>query len=106
MDDFMTLCTDRVARGAAYMDENYPGWERKINLDTLDIQDGCKCILGQATPEGYLDAVNKIRDSVPAEYYVGTVSSDHGFCGGHTITELWITLIKGRFNSGVLSDDK
>lgn len=39
---------ERVARGAAFMDANYPGWVDKIDLNTLDIHSACDCVLGQA----------------------------------------------------------
>lgn len=39
--------TDRVARGAAELDRILPGWERKIDLETLELQTGCRCVLGQ-----------------------------------------------------------
>jgi len=36
-----------VERGAALLDERKPGWDRKIDLDTLNLADGCNCVLGQ-----------------------------------------------------------
>lgn len=44
-----TLLTveDRVARGAALLDEKVPGWVDLIDLDTLDLGSPCRCILGQ-----------------------------------------------------------
>jgi hypothetical protein len=38
---------DRVAQGAALLDFKVPGWEQRINLDTLDIQMTTACVLGQ-----------------------------------------------------------
>lgn len=37
----------RVARGAAWLDEKYPGWYSKIDLSVLDISDCYQCVLGQ-----------------------------------------------------------
>jgi hypothetical protein len=38
---------DRVARGAALLDEKQPGWASKLNFDIFNI-DGCySCVLGQ-----------------------------------------------------------
>lgn len=57
----MTSVTDRVAAGAAYLDEHDPGWwradvERAIDLDTLDLFHGDRCILGQRCPVSVLAA--------------------------------------------------
>lgn len=36
-----------VALGVASLDDDLPGWERKVNLEMLDIQFENKCILAQ-----------------------------------------------------------
>ena len=36
-----------IERGAAFLDEHFPGWEDKIDPETLNLEDGCNCILGQ-----------------------------------------------------------
>ena len=38
---------DRVARGAALLDEHLPGWTDEIDLDDLDLENPCLCVLGQ-----------------------------------------------------------
>lgn len=38
---------DLVQRGAALLDEKLPGWADQIDLDTLQMADGCRCVLGQ-----------------------------------------------------------
>ena len=38
---------ERVARGAALLDEKVPGWRERINLDTFAISSCERCILGQ-----------------------------------------------------------
>lgn len=43
MDDV----AERVASGAALLDEKRPGWWREIDLATLDIGDTCNCVVGQ-----------------------------------------------------------
>lgn len=45
----MTSATiaERVQRGAAFLDENFPDWTNEIDLRTLDLSSGCACILGQ-----------------------------------------------------------
>jgi hypothetical protein len=43
----MTTIAERVAKGAALLDREEPGWEQRIDLETLALDDPCKCILGQ-----------------------------------------------------------
>jgi hypothetical protein len=37
----------RVRRGVRLLDREKPGWERKIDLDRLDLGHTCNCVLGQ-----------------------------------------------------------
>lgn len=37
----------RVERGARWLDENFPGWEGRIDLDTLELSSSEQCICGQ-----------------------------------------------------------
>lgn len=43
MDDY----TERVARGAALLDEQEPGWAARIDVSRLDLESDCQCVLGQ-----------------------------------------------------------
>lgn len=43
----MSTTAERVARGAAWLDEKYPGWFNKIDLSILDLADCTQCVLGQ-----------------------------------------------------------
>ncbi len=43
----MTTTAERVARGAAFLDEKMPGWDQRIDLDKLDLAAPCRCVLGQ-----------------------------------------------------------
>jgi len=38
---------ERVERGATYLDDVDPGWHRRVNADTLELEDGEHCVLGQ-----------------------------------------------------------
>lgn len=38
---------ERVERGAAYLDDADPGWHRRVDSETLELDDGRHCILGQ-----------------------------------------------------------
>lgn len=49
MTETMTIA-ERVAAGAALLDEHVPGWDRRINLVLLDLPDTCNCVLGQLFP--------------------------------------------------------
>lgn len=44
-----------VVRGAEFLDENLPGWEKKIDLETLDLSSTCGCVLGQQLRTGQAD---------------------------------------------------
>lgn len=39
---------ERVAAGADLLDKRIPGWRTRINLETLDLNESCRCILGQS----------------------------------------------------------
>ena len=43
----MSTIAERVAAGAAWLDENRPGWVERIDLQTLNLGDPCRCVLGQ-----------------------------------------------------------
>lgn len=38
---------DLVQKGAALLDVRLPGWADQIDLDTLELSNGCRCVLGQ-----------------------------------------------------------
>lgn len=38
---------DRVAAGVAWLDANAPDWLDRIDLDELQMDDCCRCMLGQ-----------------------------------------------------------
>jgi len=48
---------EQIAKGAALLDEKWPGWENVISLDTLDIGSSCDCIIGQLYPGQEFPAV-------------------------------------------------
>lgn len=56
--------TERVAAGAALLDEKRPGWWRRIDLNTLVLSSPCNCILGQEFDEFWLglDGLELDRD--------------------------------------------
>jgi hypothetical protein len=42
---------ERVENGARWLDENFPGWEGRINIETLELQSTSDCICGQVFEE-------------------------------------------------------
>jgi hypothetical protein len=47
----MSTIAERVAAGAAWLDEREPGWIDRIDLDTLDLRDCTRCVGGQLAGE-------------------------------------------------------
>lgn len=45
------ILRDAVEQSAATLDRHFPGWEDKIDLDTLDISNVNQCVLGQLFQE-------------------------------------------------------
>jgi hypothetical protein len=43
----MSLLEERVECGIIWLDERHPEWADRIDLATLNLADGCQCILGQ-----------------------------------------------------------
>lgn len=95
----------RVMTGVEWLDQVHPGWERKIDVSTLDITDACSCVIGQVT--GTWDSFRVVVRSVFGE--VGSTDwhnwiGQHGFSFAED-TETWLLLIKSRFDTGILSDN-
>ncbi len=57
---------ENVKRGAVLLDKERPGWRDEINLSTLDLADGCFCILGQVFGY-YSDGVWAVFDVDPSD---------------------------------------
>lgn len=99
-----------VATGAAWLDEVSPGWEREIDLGTLNISDCYNCVLGQslrrvAAEKGFKSGYHYGADELSGAYpYVSSWVVEHGFLmpGDEPI---WVELLKERFSTGNLSDN-
>jgi hypothetical protein len=50
--------TERIARGAAFLDEKQPGWRERIDLGELDLNSSECCILGQLFPGSYFSTLS------------------------------------------------
>lgn len=106
-----TSVEQRVAAGAAWLDEHEPGWERRIDLGVLELADDCRCVLGQlsgrtmdeACLSPFSDYVMEYgpSDTVRFGFNVMVGGSAAAFTA---LDEAWISLIKSRFDSGTLSD--
>jgi hypothetical protein len=103
---------ERVAKGAAWLDKEVPGWERKIDLSILQLSSCCDCICGQAMAdmlEGYyIDGFSRAMD-ISNSAYNYEWAKDHGFYyyDEHDLVALeaaWTSLIKERHNTGNFSD--
>lgn len=119
---------EKVTLGAEWLDKHFPGWEREINLGTLNLNDCTACICGQSLRKF-------VGDDTYANYLIGGIFSgydfalaaefsnvgefwarrdmaqrwaiDHGFYPDdkNKVEEAWVALIKERFASGLLSDE-
>ena len=43
----MNTIAERVAAGAAFLDEREPDWWRRIDVKRLELASSCQCVLGQ-----------------------------------------------------------
>lgn len=66
---------DRVAKGAALLDEHYPGWAARIAADDLAMSLCDKCVLGQVYGD-YWDGFRTIKKRMPWGLYS---TADFGF---------------------------
>lgn len=51
---------EAVRRGMKWLDANVPNWREKVDVDSLDLQAPCGCVLGQIDGDFY-EAVWKRR---------------------------------------------
>lgn len=81
-----------VAAGVAYMDETMPGWADLIDIETLDIDNAERCIIGQThggTGEEY------IRLSHHNNGWI----EQHAFCDSASFQAEWVKVISARQNA-------
>jgi hypothetical protein len=99
----MATIAERVARGAALLDEREPGWWKRIDLGKLDLASTCRCVLGQLwddAPELWFDTGPYKRALDELGLYHGK-DEDLGFDredGEHypPLTAAWRELIEDR----------
>ncbi len=73
----------RVLNGASWLDENYPGWWKTIDLVKLDVAHGDKCILGQLFDSLPTEQQEKMRAVVACQD--GLVPVVNGRINGYTV---------------------
>lgn len=59
----MSKLKERVERGARLLDEHFPGWWKRINLDTLRMNRCTQCVVGQLTNVG-----PRVEDAASHDY--------------------------------------
>lgn len=71
----------RVAAGAAWLDEQVPSWLDLIDLYTLRLDDGCRCILGQTFGDYGLaplaGAPDEEFDEDEGRYFLGEIPDEY-----------------------------
>lgn len=89
-----TAIAARVARGADWLDQNYPNWWQAIEISTLDVASCHHCVLGQVftgcIPVGEGDQIlAQVLDSMSGfERQAAQESVATGYWGGYnTLTE-------------------
>jgi hypothetical protein len=101
----MATIAERVARGAALLDEREPGWWQRIDLGALDMDEPCECVLGQLATDKQVDwrrawplICNQF--DVRASFWVADDERpsdvDLGFTGPPNLGEFWRELIEKR----------
>lgn len=74
-----------VAKGIAVLDREKPGWEDRINVPELDLEDMNQCILGQLFMDqvsgefGYLVGVSRLSGEYPSGEAGVDWATEHGF---------------------------
>lgn len=109
----------RVKQGMAFLDEHKPGWVEEIDLGRFDIDDGCRCVLGQIFEEeaagdggyaGYTYACHKVWPEVlnghdkPSQYgfsiepgrYINANDDRYQQLAWQVLDEIWIEEIGRR----------
>jgi hypothetical protein len=99
----MSTIAERVARGAALLDEREPGWWQRIDLETLDLGAPCHCVLGQLAtdledPTSWLVILDRfdltwVDDSDKQLGFNALTSSDRSYAN---LTAAWRELIEAR----------
>jgi hypothetical protein len=97
------VAVSRVARGVAFLNARVPGWEERVDLNTLDIQHLEHCVLGQLFGD-YVIGVEELGlkeegdrlDEVSVHSLGFQASGDEGQPTYADLTEAWKAIIEER----------
>lgn len=93
--------TPEVQAGAELLDRVHPGWFEKINVETLDLVECDRCVLGQLYGH-FRKGVEAV--GLPVTLYNMYVGAEYGFnvygpaCDCDALTPDWIEAINERLN--------
>lgn len=89
----MSTLRDRVEAGAAMLDKirskRLKPWRDKIDLDRLDLNSGCNCVIGQVYGS-YFSAIERLEVGSDNEVELGFMPSGPGW----PLTRAWRKYIK------------
>jgi hypothetical protein len=90
----MSTIAERVAAGAAWLDEHEPGWRQRIDWDRLDLGNCTRCIGGQLAGV-YLAFLRRHDLDSEAAHLLGFTLMGSG-CDFDQLTATWRRLIDTR----------
>ena len=101
---------DRVEAGVAWLDQHDPGWWKvdqpghgpnggPIDLDVLDIQSPCRCVLGQRWGNYYSSSIGITMDEATD---FGFDTAGHGRAEFEALGEEWTRVITERREAAAL----
>lgn len=104
----MSGVAERVAAGAAHLDEQETGWWERIDLDRLNLMSPCRCVLGQLDTgmqpnEDWDDICRRfgLDDSADEDISLGfCASGDEGVSEWRHLESEWRNLITERRTRG------
>jgi hypothetical protein len=67
---------DRVARGAALLDDQRPGWAGEIDLDWLSMESCTSCVIGQLYADYFIGG-RILTENLPNTFFFSAAA--HGF---------------------------
>ncbi len=67
---------ERIARGAAFLDERAPGWRQRIDLEKLELSSCVACVLGQVSANADPYGWREVRLGFGLDF---ESAEDHGF---------------------------
>jgi hypothetical protein len=107
---------EEVAQGAAWLDQNRPGWEFKLDLAELNLSSAHTCVLGQIDGNFWETLSKMHRDGDDGAQFELSWAAERGFFvitdetkwaegarAYNQLTDAWRDLIKHRFDTGTFS---